>query len=313
MKNIFEEWRILEEQNKIENGVNGKSVLFDSRFDFFIKRDSNANLSITILCNEPVEKIEVDMYGISVKNSIDRDIDPSKEAVIIKNTNPNNSDIFMAFSASLYEKAISKNNENIINLIKETMNDYIDYFKGNKKGLSEIEQQGLFGELTFINENVESNKEIINNWEGIFKNKHDFVFKDYSVEIKTTRNQTELDIKISNENQLDNSYVKELELVVYRLEKVNVGKTLYDLYQELVNKIDKKYLIEFKAKLIKAGFDINEMDNLERFRLVERYDFIVNDSFPKITKKELITGVHDVKYSILIDGLERDVKKYGNE
>ena len=79
---------------------------------------------------------------------------------------------------------------------------------------------------------------MIKYWEGIYKNKHDFVYENNAVEIKTTKNQSRLDIKISNENQLLSMNNEKLELVVYKLDKVEAGKSIYDLANEIFsNKI----------------------------------------------------------------------------
>lgn len=312
MKNIFNEWKLLQEQilNKID--VNGKNVLFGIDYDIFVKMDKELNLSMTIICDKNIDDIDIDMYGITVKSGIDRDIDITKKAILIKNQNSKNTDIFLAFSASLYEKASIEPEKDIVKIVLETLNEYKEYFKGTTNPLSEIEQQGLFGELSFIIENIDNNKDIINNWEGIVKNKHDFVFDKKSIEIKTTRNQTKLEIKISNENQLDNSYMNELNLVVYRLEKVNVGKTVYDLYKEIIEKISPEHINEFRAKIIKSGLNVNEVEDLIKFRLVEKYEYVVDDNFPKITKDDLKPGVHDVKYTIVLDGIESKYDKYEN-
>lgn len=311
MKNIFEEWRMLEEQKLIEYNVSGKNILLDPRFDIFLKKDSKGSYSISILSNYVLdEELDIDMYGIVVKTMIDKDVDNNKKSIVIQNTNSNNIDIFMAFSSSLYEKAVSNPNLMLFDLIRETLNDYKEYFKGTKNILSDVEQQGLFGELYYILEHIEENPNIIKNWEGVHKNKHDFVFENNSVEIKTTKNQTRLDIRISNENQLDNSYVDKLELVVYRLEKIAVGKTIYDLYNQILSKLLSKYINEFKAKMIKVGFNVNDLEGLCHFRLVERFDFVVNEDFPKIDKSNLLDRVFDVKYMISLDGLESKSVKY---
>lgn len=309
MLDIFTKWEELEEQIKNKNSYTPVfiNVFSTPIIDLFIQASSMNDYAIILHVNNN-QNIEInrEISGIRVKTYINNAVDEKKPSIIIENMDKGLINIFKAFSATLYENLDEKLDfEDVEVIINETINSYKNYFNGKIDGLSELEQQGLFGELLFIKEELESgNDSVIDNWEGIYKNKHDFVFTNKSIEIKTTRNQSRLDIHISNENQLDNSLVKELNLIIYRLEKVGVGKSIYDIYSEIINVIPSDKVNLFKSKLIKVGMDLDEEDGLLKFRPVKRFTYEVDDSFPKIDKLMCGDRIFEVKYYISLDGID---------
>ena len=66
------------------------------------------------------------------------------------------------------------------------------------------------------------------------------------------------------------------------------------------------------SKLIKVGMDPFET-NYENFRFVEKYEFEINDEFPRVNKDSLGDRVFDVKYTVNLDGISSIRKEYMNE
>ena len=309
MFDIYSKWQELERQlgNKNNNIPIFINVFTSNEIDLFIQASIVGDYSMILhINNENSIDINREITGIRIKTYINPAVDSNKPSIIIDNLNKNSINIFKAFSATLYENFEEKReNSDIEDIINKTIDDYKDYFSGIKNDLGELEQQGLYGELLFLKEQLENGKDdALECWEGIYKNKHDFVFKKESIEIKTTKNQTRLNIHISNENQLDNSLVEELKLCVYRLEKVSVGRTILDMSNEIIKLLPIEKHDLFKSKLIKVGFNPSDDNNYYRFREVKKYIFKVDDAFPKIDKMMCGDRIYDVKYYLSLDGIE---------
>lgn len=314
---IYKAWEELE--NKIaslSSMVPLVYLAFDSEnVRLYIQNSIEQNAALVIALKNGLElNLDMDLIGFTIETKIDPTIDNSQKCIVISNNDKNQLNIFKAFSASLFEKLESCNNyDDIKDNILDVIDEYKNYFNGNKKILSSTEQQGLMGELKYILEEIEKNNlDVIKFWEGIYKNKHDFVFDNNAVEIKTTKNQSRLDIKISNENQLISMNNEKLNLVVYRLEKVAAGKSIYDLANEIFSKINNKHKSIMMSKLIKVGMDPFET-NYEKFRFVEKYIFEVNDEFPKLDKISLNSRIFDVKYTLNLNGIPAAKEEYSNE
>lgn len=314
---IYKAWEELD--NKIES-LSSMAPLVYLAFDsenvrLYIQNSIEQNAALVIALKNGLElNLDMDLIGFTIETKIEPTIDNNQKCIVISNNDKNQLNIFKAFSASLFEKLESSNNyEDIKDNILDVIDEYKNYFNGNKRILSSIEQQGLMGELKYILEEIENNNlNVIKYWEGIYKNKHDFVYENNAVEIKTTKNQSRLDIKISNENQLLSMNNEKLELVVYRLEKIEAGKSIYDLANEIFSKINNKYKSIMMSKLIKVGMDPFET-NYENFRFVEKYTFEVDKSFPRLDKSCLNDRIFDVKYTLNLDGVPSTKEEYTNE
>ena len=308
MIDIFSKWEELESQVESKNSLTPIfiNVFSTPTVDLFIQNSMNKDYAIILHINDNSDlEINREIAGIKVKTFLNESVDKNKPSIIIENLNKDLINIFKAFSATLVENIDEQLDYKDVGLIvNETIDSYKNYFSGVKNSLGELEQQGLFGELLFLKEELEKgNDNALDCWEGIYKNKHDFVFSNKSIEIKTTRNQSRLDIHISNENQLDNSHVNELNLIVYRLERVSVGKTVYDLFNEILPLISPNKVNLFKSKLIKVGMNLDDTENYITFRRVNKYVFNVNNEFPKIDKNQCGDRIFEVKYYVSLDGI----------
>lgn len=284
-----------------------KSVYRNKYLDVFFQASDTNEIKIYIHFNEDKgNKINIDLNGIRVVTRIKQDLDKKKDTIEIINKSIENNNLFKAFSATLFDNLKqSYNHEIAFQMVNKTIMDYKDYFDGKfKKDLSKTVQQGIFGELAYILSKVEEdNYAVINHWEGVDKNKHDFVYDDYSKEIKTTRNQQRLDIRISNENQLDNKLVNKLLLRVYRLEEVNTGESVTDLYKMISSKIPVQHQNVLTSKMLQLGVDLTYNDYF-KFKIISKHEYLVDDQFPKIIKSSLDERLFDIKYKLNLDGIE---------
>ena len=214
---------------------------------------------------------------------------------------------FEAFTVTLIDTVNNLRESNdVIDAIFEVVDRYVQFFSDDKKlKLSKKEEQGLYGELLFIKRYLDDtgDESVILSWTGPSKNKHDFIFpNNVGVEVKTISSQIRKDITISNENQLDSKERKELYLKLYVLETNPLGVRVDQLIESINDKITsftvKKH---FMQRLLENGLVLNFYRGQYNFVDVSEYVYLVDESFPKISKHELNNNVFEVKYKINID------------
>lgn len=183
-----------------------------------------------------------------------------------------------------------------------------DFFKNTATGVLDFTTQiGLFGELLFIEEELEKGySSIIEDWKGPFHDVKDFVINKTAVEVKTSTITATNRIHISDENQLDDSGFSLLLLNV-RLLVINQmdGRSLPELIDAIraLLETDLVQLNLFNEKLMHAGYreEFGYKYNT-RFEQSDIYWFDVKDSedvvFPRIIPSNLVSGVKFVKYEI---------------
>lgn len=176
--------------------------------------------------------------------------------------------------------------------------------------LSFEKQKGLLGELIYLNELMENEKEenAITVWTGPDGSDQDFVFKDTWTEVKAVSLAAE-SIRISSLEQLNQE--RDGKLRIYFLEKTTAGVGRVSLVQQ-VNNIRKKLkaspnsLDRFEMKLFKYGYRSKDEEKYEenQFRLVEYRDYTVNEYFPKMTVKNVPVAVTECKYRLSIAAID---------
>lgn len=169
--------------------------------------------------------------------------------------------------------------------------------------LTPLQQQGLYGELYFLNELLEFNTDkwyIINGWHGPLGANQDFIYNGIAIEIKTSKSNSPT-IKISNEHQLDKSGLTELFLILYKLNEYSGGKdTLHSLIQSIRQKLENEALIQFNEKIQNLGIqpDVEEEYVSLSYNIVFEKLYKITDDFPKIVRNNLNNALSDVSYVI---------------
>ena len=163
---------------------------------------------------------------------------------------------------------------------------------------------GIFGELWALRKMARKNPNSINNWVGPQGARFDFIYSDYSLEVKSTLQRKGCVITIHGIHQLEPFPSSHLYLAVFKFEEVPAaGETIKDLVNEIIELgCDRAVLYSKLANLDITAANINECSNLG-FRLFEERMFIVDDKFPSITTKSLLgnklpNGVIDLNYQI---------------
>jgi len=211
-------------------------------------------------------------------------------------------DLVITVSKLVSEKSIIKAVLNQLEKWKSLFDKY------NSIGLTTAEQQGLFGELHFLQKYLSNEFEpisILNSWVGIDKALRDFQYNDWALEVKTTSGNNHQKVNISSERQLDETLLENLYL--YHL-SVEVSKGNGENLNTKISLMRQTFEINaialniFNAKLLEAGyFDKHVEIYKERCYQIRQENFYkIEKDFPRIKENEIRYGVGDVKYTIIL-------------
>ncbi len=224
---------------------------------------------------------------------------------------PYNEDIFATLCDDVIKSVIDipSEKERIKTIINQ-LAKWKDLFdKINSNGLSPAEQQGLFGELNFLQKILIKSglqaSDVLHFWVGVDKAQQDFQGSTWAVEVKTTATRNTQDVRISSERQLDETLLKSLYLYHCSVEtSTSNGQTLCDKIAEIRNilSVDIPALATFNAKLFEVGYT-DTQSNLYKDRCYQiRFEklYRIDEDFPRIKENELRDGVGNVTYSIVL-------------
>lgn len=306
-------WSELELDRSVHSG------LLYQRYSAEIKPDIYVSLKIP----ERLRCISVHLsksYDINITNiNIFRDIkldtfnddnNPDKVFFLIILLNNQLSDIFSTLCEDLILKVAEITDENdLVNHLVARLEAWRSLFeKLSRQGLSEEFKRGLYGELYFLRKFLLNNDNHIfclNSWRGPEKSVQDFHYAEWAVEVKTTHGKKHQQIHISNERQLDTSFVPFIFLYHLSLEeRQHHGETLNEIIEELNDILSENpvSLNTFKLKLLEANyFDIHrEFYNNPGYSVRNEKLYRITENFPRITESLVPSGVGNVRYTIIV-------------
>ena len=292
--------------NEIFNSISDKGyyILYDRECptDVRLGIDSKGRKSLRIESNfKPVKvqstkKIEVNHFELT-----------KTKAVTFSLTEESSQEIFYLLCEDLIklcyldEKTIY---ENVISRYKK----WIEIFSNQTNNLlSENEIIGLLGELIFLDEYLLSNYEqenAIASWAGVEKTHKDFSIDNTWFEIKTTTSKTK-NIKISSIEQLESDH--DGYLIAFTLEKMSPeyeGITINKVFKNLISKLNENSKIEFIKKITQAGFFYDAYYNDYVYSLIGKSKFLVNEKFPKLSRKNLSKSIVSASYELNIETIK---------
>ena len=218
------------------------------------------------------------------------------------------SDIFEIVVEDLRSQLeVTENTEESLSVIITVLTKWKEFFAADKELLmSEERQQGLYGELLFLSECLDSQGVgAVSHWAGSEDETHDFYFGPHAVEVKTTSAQAPYFASISSEYQLDKSDIPgKLFLRFYALRRSHSsGEKLPERINAIRSRLceDVSILHKFDEKLKKYGYFDEAADSYTiGYYQRDLYCFAVDDDFPKITKEAVPLGVSDLTYRVSI-------------
>ena len=254
------------------------------------------------------------LRDLSVRFSPDSTF-PNKNLLFISLLQFQSRDIFSVLCSDLIYK-ISEHTEEkkIVRIVVNQLEKWRTLFDRIRNGgLQPAEQQGLYGELTFLQKFISKSdnpSSVINAWVGVDKEIRDFQYGNWAVEVKTTAGNNHQRVSISSERQLDDTLMDCLYLYHLSVEtsKGN-GENLNQKVQAIRNMLgDNPFALNaFNSKLLEAGYlDIHA--HLYEERCYAKRDeniYHVKDEFPRIKENEIRNGVGDVKYTIVLSQCDK--------
>lgn len=274
--------------------------------------------------------------GISYPTTIDisiEEIKKFKNLSVIKDKDSifsGNTILYVVFSQTSAPELFDTFNElcnNIVNLVYEQSSEekavraFVNQIirwgkllqKGNELRLSDSQQQGLFGELLFLQEFINSKAlpkgDIVSSWYGPDGSIQDFQGNNWAVEVKTTSTSNPEILKINGERQLDQSLMPNLYLCHVSLQKnPSIGNTLSGIVDSVASLLsdDLSSLYLYRSKLNQVGYfekDASKYPVKYKLRSLQIYE--IKSDFPRIEEHELREGVGNVTYGISISNCER--------
>ena len=179
----------------------------------------------------------------------------------------------------------------------------------NGAPLERKKQQGLVGELIFLKSLLDAGNDpefVLDGWKGAEFGVQDFVYSSKWYEVKTIACDA-VDVTISSIEQLDVSVPG--ELVVIRVLKANAddreAMTLNTLVQACRSKfeVNSRLPWSFMLKLAEAGYVESAVYNDVYYRYINTTHYNVDETFPRIRRRDLSKVISKVQYNLLLDQL----------
>lgn len=255
-------------------------------------------------------KLSQTTKGFSVSTELDINTDGRKICrVSISIGDPAFEELFTELVGHLLDHILGATSEKdaILSLQSQLLlwRKFLD--RGANEGLSEKEQIGLYGELSFLKLCINSGvpaMDALNAWTGPSAENQDFMFGACAVEVKSSAANDANRIQVSNTRQLDDTGLKSLFLHHYALDRrKSSGETLPQLINiltELIKEQDTALPVLFDELLIAAGYLHAHHALYSEAGYALRYEntYLVDENFPRILEASLPCGLSDVKFIV---------------
>ena len=234
---------------------------------------------------------------------------PDNNLLVIKLLHFQSRDVFAVMCENLIQSALSMRSEKqvVITIINrlDKWQALFDKLKG--EGLTTSEQQGLYGELHFLQKFITRQNAVsaLNSWVGTDREVRDFQYNDWAVEVKTTAGNNHQKVSISSERQLDETLLENLYLFHLSVEAAqkngeNLNAKVNSIREALQDNVSA--LNVFNSKLLEVGYFEKHTTLYEKrcYQIRNENYYRIDGDFPRIKEKEIRNGVGDVKYSIIL-------------
>jgi hypothetical protein len=177
-------------------------------------------------------------------------------------------------------------------------------------GLSNVEAQGLYGELWVVRNLVipALGDSAIEAWRGPDREDRDVLISGVGLEVKTTIGDEPATVVITNERQLGLTGLRALYLIALKLEGLRggAGETLNQAIDAVRSSVGPEAAAQFRDKLLDYGYLEQHAPRYDeiRYMLREVAAFEVTDGFPRISEADLRPGVGHVTYAVALSACE---------
>ncbi len=318
LKNLFD--NIINDFTKEEYAnqkiISRKYVLENDIIFIVYYNNKNNTKELAIRINNDFDKNLVKKYpnwsGISVVISEIEDGSDKGFYLTFKQLANSDENIYCAIMEDVIDNIkLVRNSEQVIITVGKVLVKWKHFFYIHEELImSDIKQQGLYGELILLEKLINIYGEnALNFWSGCNFETHDFYVKGNAVEVKSTSSKDVSSITISNEYQLDSSDVNgDLYLMFIVLRKsISDGETIPMLVQRILEKFQSDTSLEiFEEKLFKYGYLLRNPEVYRiGFVIREISYFEVSAMFPSITRSKLPNVISNVNYKLNISVCDR--------
>jgi hypothetical protein len=177
------------------------------------------------------------------------------------------------------------------------------------EGLSHERRAGLYGELHVMRRHLlPIDKDVaVMTWVGPQGAFQDFQAPRWAVEVKTSRTKEPVSVRISGERQLDDLGLDFLGVAHIGLEeRRNSGETLPEIVASVRAMLADTAVAEtFEGQLLGAGYLSIHESRYQSDGYLVRFDelFHVREGFPRVTERDLPSGVGELSYSVVASAL----------
>ena len=181
---------------------------------------------------------------------------------------------------------------------------------GGTDKLSDSEQKGLIGELSFLKDTLFAHfppAEAVSFWQGsiLGEGEKDFSIGETAIEIKTRSGSAPSKVRISSEGQLDAGAYRHLFLVVFEVSSASSDQDYSFNLNELVTQIrvflsekEPSALQMFEERIGSYGYsDLHDYKD-DRFVMLGSRVFNIEDTFPRLVPSDVPAGINDVTYTL---------------
>ena len=142
-------------------------------------------------------------------------------------------------------------------------------------------------------------------WTAINTGSHDLEGDTCSYEVKSSLKKYSAEITISSQYQLRSK--KSMYLMFIKLEKSQLGVSIDDMKNRLISHGYDGDKLENQIQ--RLGFENGASVRKEKYKILEKRQYFVDDKFPKITNESFIGGklpdsITKITYTINLDGIE---------
>ena len=297
---IKSKWTILRTQKGVQR------IDADHPLNFFARiNERNQEQLILVTAVEPVQLKS--SKGLYIEKNKRKD---GLWATQISNEVKSNVEVFAVFCQDLMDA--SENAISEIEGLQIVINRFViwqNMFESINKTLPRNTLKGLIGELKFASECLSTKLEwsvILEGWRGPDAGDRDFVFANSWYEVKAIKTGKS-SVTISSLDQLDSD--NEGRLVVFRIDDSSStdpnGINVRDYIRNIRKQFGGNLLLEkkFAMKLVEIGYveKPEYADIWFSFNGIEEY--FVNETFPKLTRKDIPAQITEAKYNLSLPTL----------
>jgi hypothetical protein len=286
--------------------ISARRVDESGPFDFFWGRDIDGHVLLGL--EHPGDPIAARRLphprGLDLSDGA---VAPGRSLLCIRLVAAEQRDIFRALCEDIVEAAAAAGGEQeaLAIALSRTWR-WHHLLRGGSSGLlSPEEQKGLIGELSFLRDHVLGvvpARDAVRGWRGPLGAPKDFEIGSVCVEVKARRGASAPYISISSEDQLDDTGLSALFLLVVDLHSSVEGESGQTLTvhasqaRDAVESADLAAVAEFEGLLAAAGFRWSDDYSDTRWTVDESQLYRVDDGFPRIVRAGLEDGVARVRY-----------------